>query len=235
MNFLAIGAHPDDIDFTAGGTVAKLTQSQNNNTVHYCLVTNGQAGGQESSRPRSSHAQQRRAEQEASAKLLGVASSTHLDLADGLLEPTIDLRRSLTKVIRTVKPDIVIAPSPRYNFANIHFLHPDHMAVGAATTAAVYPDSRNQFAFPELGLEPHSVKQIWLVEDTEPDMFIDITETFETKFEALSQHSSQFATTTGLREAMNRSATENAQMADTKLDKAEAFKCIIYEECELNI
>jgi len=232
MDFLAVGAHPDDIDFTAGGTVAKLISAGHD--VHYCLVTNGQAGGQDSTKSRSAQAMQRRNEQAEAAKVLGVKSSIHLDLADGLVEPSIDLRRQITKTIRTVKPEVVLAPSPRYNLENVHFLHPDHLATGAATLSAVYPDSRNKFAFPELGLDAHTVSQVWLIEDTEPDYFVDISDYIEIKLEALLKHSSQFATAEDLKTNVVNSATAIAEIAGEGFQNAESFKRVIYQELELN-
>lgn len=232
MIILAIGAHPDDIDFTAGGTVARMVS--NGASVHYCLVTNGQAGGQDSSMSRLAQAKQRRDEQTAAGNALGISSSTHLDMADGLVEPSLELRRLLTRTIRTVKPDIVIAPSPRYNLDNVHFLHPDHLATGAATLSAVYPDSRNKFAFPELGLDAHTVKQVWLVEDPEPDYFVEISDYFELKLSALQQHSSQFATAEDLKSKVLSSATRTASLSDADLVHAEGFRRIVYEEIDLS-
>jgi len=233
MDFLAVGAHPDDIDFTAGGSVAKLADA--GHSVHYCLVTNGQAGGQDSSKSRSSQAKQRRAEQAQAAEVLGVVSSTNLDLADGLVEPSIELRRMLTKTIRLVKPDVIIAPSPRYNLDNVHFLHPDHLATGVATLSAVYPDARNKFAFPELGLDAHTVSQVWLIEDTSPDYFIEVTDFIDLKLEALQKHSSQFATAEDLKTNVTTAARAAALNAGHGFVNAEGFRRIIYKEIELNI
>ncbi len=232
MDILAIGAHPDDIDFTVGATISKLVAS-NEVTVHYCLVTNGQAGGSDLAVPRCAQARQRQEEQEAAAQVLGVSQSFHLDRPDGLLEPTLDLRRDLTRIIRLVKPAIVIAPSPRYNLDDVHFLHPDHLAVGAATLAAVYPDSRNQFAFPELCLDSHIVKQVWLVEDPEPDFFVEIgEEDIALKLEALAQHSSQFATKNDLESEVRHNASRLAKTFEKDVEYAEGFRRIIYEPCQ---
>lgn len=232
-NILAVGAHPDDIDFTSGGTVALLTAQ--GFSVTYCLVTNGQAGGFDRNKSRSQLTVIRRDEQERAAKLLGVEESVHLDLPDGLIEPTIDLRRSLTRVIRQFKPEIVICPSPRYNLDNVHFLHPDHLAVGVASLSAVYPDSRNYFAFPELGLEPHTVNEVWIHEDPNPDFFVDISSVLDQKLKALSEHSSQFATDSDLEAKVMKSAKQFGELSDHDIKHAEAFRKIHYHSLSFDL
>ncbi len=134
MNVLAIAAHPDDIDFTCGATVARLCEAGHH--VTYCCVTNGQAGGRDSSQSRLEAAKTRRGEQNLAAATLGVKDAVYLDKPDGQVEANLELRRDLTRVIRQTKPCLVIAPSPRINFNNMPFLHPDHLAVGRATLAA---------------------------------------------------------------------------------------------------
>ncbi len=226
MRVLAIGAHPDDIDFTAGGTISRLVAAGHG--VSYCLVTNGQAGGSEPGTSRLEQAKLRKDEQHRAAKVLGVSESFHLGLPDGAVTADLDLRRMLTKVIRTVRPELVVTPSPRYNLDNVHFLHPDHLATGSASLAAVYPDSRNQFAFPELGLEPHQVSEVWLVEDPEPDYFVDISVNLDLKLEALAEHSSQFGTNADIAEEVYAHASKCAELGGSIHLAAEAFKRITY-------
>lgn len=230
MRVLAIGAHPDDVDFTAGGTVSRLVAG--GNSVAYCLITNGQAGGSEPGTSRLDQAKRRKEEQHLAAKVLGVSESFHLGLPDGAITADLNLRRMLTDVIRTVRPDLVIAPSPRYNLDNVHFLHPDHLATGQASLAAVYPDARNQFAFPELGLEPHQVSEVWLVEDPEPDYFVDISTNIDLKLEALAEHSSQFGTSADIAEEVYAHASKCAELGGSIHLGAEAFKRIVYTPLE---
>ncbi|HYK32439.1 MAG TPA: PIG-L family deacetylase, partial [Streptosporangiaceae bacterium] len=145
---LAIMAHPDDVDFGTAGTMAKWTEA--GIEVVYCIVTDGDAGGNDPSVSRADMAVLRRAEQVAAAKCVGVDDVRFLGYPDGKVEPSLGLRKDLARVIRQVRPDRVVAPSPDRNYARIGASHPDHRAVGAAALDAVYPDARNQFAFPEL-------------------------------------------------------------------------------------
>ncbi len=112
---------------------------------------------------------------------------------DGMVQPDLDLRRDIARVIRTVRPDVVVSQSPEANWDRIYGTHPDHLATARATMAAVYPDSRNPRAFPQLldeGLEPHKVSEVWITH-YEPNRYIDITDTFELKLAALRAHGSQ--------------------------------------------
>lgn len=186
-------AHPDDVDFGAAGTVAKWTDAGID--VVYCIVTDGDAGGHDPSVSRADMVVLRRAEQIAAAKCVGVDDVRFLGYADGLVEPTLSLRKDLTRVIRQVRPDRVVAQSPDRWYARIPASHPDHRAVGAAALDAVYPDSRNQFAFPELladeGLEPWVVREVWLSASPHMHHYVDVTETFGNKLAALRAHQSQ--------------------------------------------
>src|SRR5881275_1575213 len=141
---LVVTAHPDDVDFGSAGSVARWTDAGID--VAYCLCTDGEAGGFDASVPRSTMAEIRRAEQRAAAKVVGVTDVTFLGHADGRLEATIALRRDISRVIRRFRPQRVVSQTPERNFQRIYASHPDHLAAGAATLAAVYPDARNQFA-----------------------------------------------------------------------------------------
>lgn len=191
---LVVVAHPDDVDFGISATVAAWVEA--GTEVAYCLVTDGDAGGFDPAVPRSEIGGIRRAEQTAAAAAVGVDKLLFLGHPDGRVEPTIALRRDISAAIREVRPDLVITHNPERNWKRIYTSHPDHMATGEATLAAVYPDARNPFAHPELaarGLEAHTVPEVWLMGATAPDVFLDITDTFEKKIEALLCHKSQFA------------------------------------------
>jgi LmbE family N-acetylglucosaminyl deacetylase len=198
---LVVTAHPDDVDFGAAGSVARWTDA--GIEVAYCICTDGEAGGFDPSVPRPRMAEIRRAEQTAAAKVVGVTDLTFLGHPDGRLEPTLELRREITRVIRRVRPQRVVGQSPERNLQHIYASHPDHLAAGVATMAAVYPDARNQFAHPELlaeGLEPWIVDEIYLSTAAQPDTFVDMTEWFERKLEALRCHVSQHPDPAGLDE-----------------------------------
>ena len=189
---LVVTAHPDDVDFGCAGSVAHWTDA--GIEVSYCIATNGEAGGFDDSVPRPTMAEIRQAEQRVAAKVVGVTDLTFLGYPDGRLEATIELRREISRAIRRVRPQRVIGQSPERNYQRIYASHPDHLAAGDATIAAVYPDARNPFAHPELleeGFEPWSVAEIYLMAAAGPDVFVDITETFERKLDALRSHASQ--------------------------------------------
>ena len=107
---LIIAAHPDDIDFSAAGTVALWTDA--GIEVTYCLVTDGDAGGFDDSVPRAEMGPLRRKEQTAAAACVGVHDLRFLGYPDGQVEPTLALRKDLARVIRQVRPDRVLVPVP---------------------------------------------------------------------------------------------------------------------------
>jgi LmbE family N-acetylglucosaminyl deacetylase len=189
---LTITAHPDDVDFGAAGSVAVWTAAGAN--VTYCVVTDGDAGGFDPAVPRSEIPAIRRAEQTAAAAEVGVKDLVWLGYPDGRLQPSLELRRDLARVIRQVRPQWVVCQSPERVWDRLFASHPDHLAAGEATICAVYPDARNRFAFPELadaGLEPHVVDEVWVMAAPGVDAYVDVTDTFEAKLAALRAHVSQ--------------------------------------------
>ncbi|HEY5097121.1 MAG TPA: PIG-L deacetylase family protein [Acidimicrobiales bacterium] len=189
---LVVTAHPDDVDFGVAGSVATWTHG--GLEVAYCIATDGEAGGADRDLPRPEMAAIRRGEQTEAAAVVGVTDLTFLGFPDGRLQPGLDLRRDITRVIRRFRPDRVVAPSPERNWARIYASHPDHLAAGEATACAVYPDARNPFAFPELlaeGLEPHLVPELWIMTTDGADRAVDTTEHFDRKLAALRSHRSQ--------------------------------------------
>ena len=225
---LVVAAHPDDVDFGMAGTVATWTDA--GLEVVYCIVTDGDAGGHDPSVSRAEMAVLRRAEQVAAAKCVGVSDVRFLGYPDGRLEPSLDLRRDLARVIRQVRPDRVACPSPERNYLRLPTSHPDHRAAGSAALDAVYPDARNQFAFPELadeGLEPWIVPQVWISGGPQPNHFVDITDTFARKVAALRAHESQTGHMTKLEEMLRGWLGRSAAMgglAEGRL--AEAFQVL---------
>jgi LmbE family N-acetylglucosaminyl deacetylase len=225
---LVVVAHPDDIDFGVAGSVAMWTDAGID--VHYCLVTDGDAGGSDMTISRVDMAELRRAEQTAAAKIVGVTELHFLAFPDGRLEATLELRRAITRVIRTVRPQRVVAMSPIRMFDRIYASHPDHLATGEATLCAVYPDARNPFAFPELvdeGYEPWTVDEVLLTTHGESNRFVDITDAFDRKLAALKSHVSQHPDPDRLEPLLREWARGNAVLAgfpDGRL--AEAFRVI---------
>jgi LmbE family N-acetylglucosaminyl deacetylase len=189
---LCVMAHPDDVDFGSGGTVAKWVKA--GIEVSYCLVTDGDAGGFDETVPRVEIAGIRRAEQTRAAEELGVTDLTFLGYPDGRLVSSLELRRDITRIIRMKRPDRVLCQSPERNYRRIFASHPDHLAAGEATLCAVYPDARNPFTFTELmdeGLDAWTVREVWMGAFAEPTTYVDITDTLERKLAALRRHESQ--------------------------------------------
>ncbi len=226
---LTVTAHPDDVDFGAAGSVAMWTKA--GAAVTYCVVTDGDAGGFDPAIPRSEIPAIRRAEQSAAAAEVGVKDLVWLGYPDGRLQSTIDLRRDLARVIRQVRPQWVICPSPDRIWDRLFASHPDHLAVGEAAICAVYPDARNLFAFPELaaeGLEPHTVQEVWVMAAPDRNVYVDVTDTFDAKLAALRSHVSQHTDSDGNLEARIRGwLSQNADEAGWETGRlAEGFRRI---------
>jgi LmbE family N-acetylglucosaminyl deacetylase len=210
---LVVTAHPDDVDFGNAGSVALWTDA--GIEVAYCICTSGEAGGFELTVPRSTMVEIRESEQRAAAKVVGVSDVTFLRYPDGRLESSFDLRRDISRVIRRVRPQRVISQSPERNLQSVYASHPDHLAAGEATMAAVYPDARNPFAHPELldeGLEPWAVGEMYLATAGTPNVTVDITDTFDRKLEALRCHVSQHPDPDGLEDRMRGWNSANATL-----------------------
>jgi LmbE family N-acetylglucosaminyl deacetylase len=190
---LIVTAHPDDVDFGAAGTVAAFTEA--GMEVTYCIATNGDAGGSDRTVSRASMASRRQREQRAAAAEVGVTDVRFLGHPDGKLQPTIALRRDISRVIRQVRPERILTHSPERSWDFIARSHPDHLATGEAAVCAVYPDARNPFAHPELldgeGLEPWTVHELWIMGGAEPNLAVDTTTTLSRKVAALLRHESQ--------------------------------------------
>ncbi|GGO74219.1 PIG-L deacetylase family protein [Nonomuraea cavernae] len=190
---LVVAAHPDDVDFGAAGTIALF--GDRGVEVTYLLVTDGDAGGNERTLDNSGMAQLRRTEQTAAAKVVGVTDLRFLGYSDGTVVPSLELRRDISRVIRQVRPDLVITHHPDRNYQFIGPSHPDHRAVGGSALDAVYPDARNPYAFPELlrdeGLEAWKAREVWLMGGSTPNHWVDITTSIDRKIAALRSHVSQ--------------------------------------------
>jgi LmbE family N-acetylglucosaminyl deacetylase len=225
---LVVNAHPDDVDFGSAGSVAAWTDK--GIEVAYCLVTDGDAGGFDPTVPRDQIGAIRRAEQTAAAKEVGVTDLHFLGHPDGRLSPTIEVRRDISRVIRIVRPQRVVCQSPERRWDRIYASHPDHLAAGEATIAAVYPDARNPFAHPELaaeGLDAWTVSEIWVVGGPKPDRWVDMTDVIDRKVEALRRHESQHQDPSWLPEGMRAWGAEIAArvgLPDGRL--AEAYRRI---------
>lgn len=225
---LVVMAHPDDCDFGAGGTIAQW--SAKGIQVSYCIITNGDQGGEESGIPLEQMAQVRQKEQRDAGAALGVSDITFLNYRDGWLMPSIELRKEIVKAIRIAKPDRMLVQSPERNWERIFASHPDHLAAGETAIQAVYPDARNPYAFTDLkeaGFEPWRVREVWMTGSPTPNHFVDITDTFSKKIAALHSHVSQTAHNKELESMVREWGERNAQaqgLAEGRV--AEVFKVI---------
>jgi LmbE family N-acetylglucosaminyl deacetylase len=192
---LAVGAHPDDIDFCAGGTMAKYAAQGAD--VYYLIVTDGCQG----SRDRKVHTKKlvetRNHEQKQALKIIGGRDVIFFDYHDSQLEATQELKQRLVRVIRQLKPDVVVTmdPSMIYAAEQNYINHPDHRAAGQATLDAVFPLARDHLACPELldeGFEPHNTPTVLLCNFVDNNFYEDISDYFDLKLKALRQHGSQF-------------------------------------------
>ena len=184
-------AHPDDIDFGVAGTVARLTDA--GSEVVYGLATSGEAGPPEDME-RDELVATREREQRAAAAVVGVTDVRFLGLPDGHLVADLATRKVVSRLIRDVRPDLVITQSPERRWESVYASHPDHLAFAEATVSAVYPDSRNPYAHPELlaeRMDPHTVPELWVTGLHPADLFVDITPVIATKTKALCSHQSQ--------------------------------------------
>lgn len=225
---LAIGAHPDDIEFGAGGTVAKWAAA--GAAVTMLIVTDGSKGTWDAGVDAASLVETRLAEQAAAARTLGAVSVRHLEHVDGELEYSMDLRKEMCRQIREVKPDVVLSHDPWQRYQ----LHPDHRATGWAVLDGVV-SARDHLFFPEQNLAAHRPSAVLLWSADEPDHWEDIAQFFETKTDALLCHSSQGTTTMGGAEQNEQSRREfidrmsswaQAQGKAVGLETAESFKRI---------
>jgi LmbE family N-acetylglucosaminyl deacetylase len=235
--YLVVAAHPDDPDFGVAGTAARL--ARDGHEVHYLMLTSGDAGTEDPTLPPVELMRLREAEQEAAGRILGLSSVQFLRYPDGELEPTLELRKKIVRVMRQLRADVVLCQDPRslVDEDSTYLNHPDHRAAGQVALDAAFPAAGNPSAFRELlaeGLKAHKVKEVWLyfTGGQHLNHFVDITETFEQKVQALSAHASQlgdWATSGGLRTEMTKWATETASRHQLAFSHAEAFQRIVLE------
>lgn len=223
---MVIMAHPDDTEDDCGGTLAIWARAGSDITA--VLVTSGDKGCKDP----LSLAQLtvlREQEHQAAAQILGIRRTVFLREPDGEVLLTLALRRRIMAKIRRYKPDIVVVSDPtRYYLNNSYINHVDHRATGEAALPAVSPGANNRSYFPELlaqGLEPHCVQEIWLAIPTEPNRFVDITGTLETKIAAFIYHDSQVTDPAQERERMTHSAASTD--ADGQVCYQEAFRVMV--------
>ncbi|MBK9940022.1 MAG: PIG-L family deacetylase [Kouleothrix sp.] len=190
---LAVMAHPDDIEFMAGGLVARWARA--GAELHYCLLTDGNSGSRDPNLTPAALAELRRAEQRAAGAIFGVAGYTFLGHPDGRLVADIGLRLEIARTIRRVRPDTVLTCDPRFTYSPNYINHPDHRAAAEATLAAIMPIANTRLAALELldeGLEPHDVATVYLAIPDRATLWVPLEPAdFDTKIAAMQAHVSQ--------------------------------------------
>jgi LmbE family N-acetylglucosaminyl deacetylase len=232
QNILVILAHPDDPEFFCGATLAKWARAGHH--ITYQLLTCGDKGFNESTPAEMTTdalCAIRHAEQTAAAKVIGVdAEAVHfMDRPDGYLVPDLNLRREIVRVIRRFKPEILVTCDPQTLFAPYGVNHPDHRATGQVVMDAVFPAAGSPVFFPELlveGYEPHMPREIWCSLTMQPNVKVDVTETWQTKLEAILQHKSQVAQVDKFIERMKSRRTEDSTEENPRFE--ENFRVVTY-------
>ena len=187
---LVVTPHPDDAEGGAGGTIAKWTSEGKRVVLVVC--TNGDKGTSDRNIEPRALAETREREQLNAAKMLSIDEVVFLRFPDQNLEDCVDFRKALVRQIRKHRPDLILTIDPNRPYIR----HRDHYMTGRVTLDAVFPYARDHLAFPDLideGLEPFNVREVWLFRSEDPDTYIDITDTFETKMDSLYCHVSQMS------------------------------------------
>jgi LmbE family N-acetylglucosaminyl deacetylase len=226
---LAVYAHPDDPEISAGGTLAEWAGA--GAQVWLLITTRGDKGTSDPSADLEQLAALRVEETAKAADLLGLVGHFHLDHRDGEVVDDRELRGSIVRMVRELRPQVVLCPDPTaVFFGDRYFNHRDHRVTGWATLDAIAPAAGNPHYFPEHlaeGLAVHDVDAIYLTGTLEPNCWIDISESLERKIEALFCHASQL-TETGdwFREFLRELAEEAGQEAGVRY--AEAFRKLTF-------
>ena len=205
---MVITAHPDDSEFGAGGTVAKLVKE--GHEVTYCILTNGNKGSSDRGMTPERLVPIREEEQRNAARVLGVETVDFLGFPDCELEDTRESRMAVTAAIRRHRPDLVIAQNPQRT-RNLGGSHRDHRIAAGIALDCVYPLARDHMSFPELiaqGLEPHKVKEVHMMWWENPEVVVDLSDTMDLKIKALACHVSQLKDMAAVEKRVRERAAE---------------------------
>jgi LmbE family N-acetylglucosaminyl deacetylase len=230
-NILVILAHPDDPEFFCGATLARWARA--GHSITYTLMTCGDKGYNEWTTVEQIKSDDlcavRHQEEKEAAAVIGAIEVHFLDRPDGYLVPDMDLRREVVRVIRRMKPDILVTCDPQTLFTLFGINHPDHRAAGQAVLEAVFPAAGNAAYFPELlteGLLPHMPAEVWCSLPSQPTVTLDVTDTWPIKLDALLRHKSQIGDIEKFKARMLSRHTENSTDADPRFE--EKFRVVKY-------
>lgn len=224
---MVVVAHPDDAEFGCSGTVARWCRS--GVEVVYVLVTDGSKGSDDKNLTPTRLAEIRKQEQIAAGEVLGLKDVVFLGYPDGYLEPTLDVRKDISRQIRKFRPDVLVTTNPVRNLVGTGYIgHPDHFAAGEAALSAVYPAARDHLTFPDLfdeGFEPHKVREVLIMGHSQPDKWVNVTDTIDVSIEALLLHVSQFSDPQEVAKRVRGWKSEAGKPIE--MEYAEAFKSFI--------
>ena len=221
---LVVMAHPDDIEFTCGGTVAALAADGWHTT--FCLVTSGDKGSKDPDLSPADLAALREAEQQAAAAELGVHHCIFLRWPDGFVEDGPELRAALVRVIRQTQPELLITWDGYRGFN-----HRDHRTVGLAALDAVFPLARNPNTYAEHltdGLQPHRVNTVLLAGAREPNYWVDVSDQLDRRIDALFRHATQVQALNRDEMAKRMAQRQKRAAAEGRVPWAEAFRRLTF-------
>lgn len=220
---LAIGAHPDDMEFGCSGTIAKWAKA--GCEVHYLLLTSGDKGTEDAEADPLELRRVREAEQQAAAQTLGVKSCVFLRLTDGELEYSLALRGEVVRQVRKFKPETILSWDP---LTRNYRMHPDHRVCGQLALDATFPAAMMPLSYPEQireeGLSVHRAKRLLLFGTDAPDYYVDISGVLDLKFASFKAHPSQFTFDDNFVERIKKRHQDFA--LDFDFEYAEAFKLV---------
>lgn len=230
QKILVVLAHPDDPEFFCGATLARWARA--GHAITYYLLTCGDKGFNPATAPEMTTEKLcglRRAEQNHAAQAIGARAVHFLDYQDGYLVPDLNLRRDIVRVIRAEQPDILVTCDPQNLFAQYGINHPDHRACGQAVIDAVFPAANNVAYFPELlaeGFQPHMPREVWCALTSQPNVTLDVTDTWEIKINAILEHKTQVQDAEALLKRMKSRRAEDSSEEHPRYE--EKFRVVRY-------
>jgi len=226
---MVIVAHPDDIEFSCAGTIARWVKQ--GAEVCYVLCTSGDVGIATPGMTKAEATRIRESEQTAAANVVGVKEVVYLREPDGMLEATMNLRKRLVREIRRFKPDTVLTGDPQALWSGEGYInHPDHRAAALAAVDAIFPAAGQPNLFQEFeqeGIFAHKPYKVYVFSWDQADVFVNITDTIDLKIEALKQHKSQMKDWDPT-DRVKEWAAETAK--GKEMDYAERFRVITFED-----
>jgi LmbE family N-acetylglucosaminyl deacetylase len=230
---LAIGAHPDDIEFGCGGTMALLAKG--GAVLHFAVATDGNRGSRQHQVEKAALVASRKEEQRAAATILGSNDVIFLDEEDGNLVADLAFKEKVVRLIRQIKPDMVFTHDPTWFYqidenGKAFVNHTDHRACGSAVLDAVYPLARDLQSFPDHASEdltPHTVPELYLFNFNRPGFLFDISDTVQTKIDSIAAHKSQIDDPQAVGERMKAMHQKQGQGHD--MAYAESFIQLIFD------